>query len=85
MNDEPAKEEAGTIDEHGFDWRDVTENGEKSTVVFNKKHHLKGWTMQHSPTHWVARTVGGDRADFDNEEEAKAFLKVILYSESNVR
>jgi len=69
-------------EEDDFDWRDVIEpDGNKSTIVFKgAKHHIKGWTMQHSPTHWVARTIAGDRADFDNEEDAKAFLKLVLHS-----
>lgn len=77
MNEEPEPVE---LDEHGLDWRVVTENGEKSTIVFGKKHHLKGWTMQHGPDHWVARTVAGDRADFETEEDAKSFLKLVLHS-----
>ena len=64
-----------------FDWRDVIDpQAGKSTMGFGKKNHLKGWTMQHAPNHWVARTVAGDRADFDNEEDAKAFLKLVLHS-----
>lgn len=74
MNEEPE------LDAHGLDWRGVIENGEKATVVFGKKNHLKGWIMQHSPTHWVARTVAGDRADFETEEDAKSFLKLVLHS-----
>ena len=68
-------------DAEDFDWRDVTEpDGSKSTIVFGKKYHLKGWTMQHGPDHWVARTVAGDRADFETEEDARAFLTLVLHS-----
>ena len=64
-----------------FDWRDVIDPAHgKSTMVFCKKHRLKGWTMQHGPDHWVARTVAGDRADFETEEDAKSFLKLVLHS-----
>lgn len=70
-----------TLDTHGFDWRNVEEaDGSKSTIVLGKKHHLKGWIMQHGPDHWAARTAAGDRADFETEEDAKAFLKLVLYS-----
>ena len=63
-------------------WKPVTEpDGRTSHVVFTKpKAHLEGWVMQHDDGTWVARTVAGVRGEFETEEDARAFLKLLLAS-----
>ncbi len=63
-------------------WEEVdTPEGTHDIIVFKgPKHHLEGWIMQggDSETVWVARTATGTRAEFDNEEDARAFLALII-------
>lgn len=74
-----------TEDEDGrYLWQEVTEpDKRKSFIVFEKpKHHLAGWVMQHEDGTWVARTERGVRGEFETDEDAKAFLKLLLASNS---
>lgn len=61
-------------------WQEViTATGTRDAIVFKgPKHHLEGWIMQDSETLWVARTTTGDRAEFDSEEDARAFLTLLI-------
>lgn len=74
-----------TEDDDGrYLWQEVTETDKrKSFIVFEKpKHHLAGWVMQHDDGTWVARTERGVRGEFETDEDAKAFLKLLLASNS---
>lgn len=74
MNDEPE------IDKDDLLWEDVPrEGGLRDVIVFRgPKHKIEGWLMQDSQTSWVARTMAGERAEFDNEEDARAFLTLLI-------
>lgn len=63
-----------------FLWEEVeTPEGKHDIVVFKgPKHHLEGWILQDSATVWIARTSTGDRAEFDSEEDARAFLTLLI-------
>lgn len=62
-------------------WKEVNEEVGKSWIVFEKpKHHISGWVMQHEDGTWVARTERGVRGEFETDEDAKAFLKLLLAS-----
>lgn len=69
-------------DDGRYLWQEVTEpDKRKSFIVFEKpKHHLAGWVMQHDDGTWVARTERGVRGEFETDEDAKAFLKLLLAS-----
>ena len=76
MNDEPE------IDKDDLLWEDVPrEGGLRDVIVFRgPKHKIEGWLMQDSETVWIARTSTGTRAEFDNEEDARAFLTLLIAS-----
>lgn len=63
-------------------WQEVeTSDGKHDAVLFaGAKHKLKGWVLQDSEAVWVARTVTGTRAEFDNQEDARAFLVLLVTS-----
>ena len=68
-------------DDEPYVWKEVNEEVGKSLIVFKKpKHHLSGWIMQHDDGTWVARTPKGVRGEFETDEDAKAFLKLLLAS-----
>jgi hypothetical protein len=73
MNDEPE------IDKDDLLWEDVPrEGGLRDVIVFRgPKHKLEGWLMQGSLNSWVARTMAGERAEFDNEDDARSFLTLL--------
>jgi hypothetical protein len=64
-------------------WKKVNEEVGKSWIVFKKpKPYIAGWVMQHEDGTWVARTERGVRGEFETDEDAKAFLKLLLASNS---
>ena len=69
-------------DDDAYIWKPVIEpNGRTSHVVFTKpKTHLEGWVMQHDDGTWIARTVKGVRGEFETEDDARSFLKLLLAS-----
>ena len=68
------------VDKDTLLWEDVKrEENLRDVIVFRgPKHKLEGWLMQDSLTSWVARTAAGERAEFDNEEDARAFLTLLV-------
>ena len=69
-------------DDERYMWQDVTESdNRKSFIVFEMPmKYLAGWVMQHEDGTWVARTERGVRGEFETDEDAKAFLKLLLAS-----
>ena len=73
--------ETNEDDDERYLWKEVNEEIGKAWIVFEKpKHHLAGWVMQHEDGTWVARTERGVRGEFETDEDAKAFLKLLLAS-----
>lgn len=78
---EPNETNETNEDDGRYMWREVNEEVGKSWVVFAQpQHFVAGWVMQHDDGTWVARTERGVRGEFETDEDAKAFLKLLLAS-----